>query len=54
MDTEATRFGLHWDWGDKVRARYRNEEFDAIIKNVVLYGNSEGDESISARMEYEE
>ena len=53
VDTEATRFGLHWDWGDKVRARYRNEEFDAIIKAVVLYGGSEGDERISARMEYE-
>ena len=51
-DTEATRFGLHWNWGDKVRARYRNEEFDAIIKAVVLH-MSHGVESISARMEYE-
>jgi len=52
MDVEATRFGLHWDWGDKVRARYRNEEFDAIIENVVLY-LSRGTETISARMEHE-
>ena len=52
VDTEATRFGLHWDFGDKVRARYRNEEFDAIVKNVVLH-LSRGVETISARMEYE-
>ena len=52
-DTEATRFGLHWNWGDKVRARYRNEEFDTIVKAVVLH-MSHGVESISARMEYEE
>ena len=51
-DTAATRFGLHWNWGDKVRARYRNEEFDAIIRAVVLH-MSHGVESISARMEYE-
>ena len=52
-DTAATRFGLHWNWGDKVRARYRNEEFDSIIQAVVLH-MSQGVESISARMEYEE
>jgi len=51
-DTEATRFGLHWNWGDKVRARYRNQEFDTIIKAVVLH-MANGVESISARMEYE-
>ena len=51
-DTAATRFGLHWNWGDKVRARYRNEEFDTIVKAVVLH-MSQGVESISARMEYE-
>ena len=52
MDTEATRFGLHWDHGDKVRARYRNEEFDAIVKATVLHV-SQGDETVSARLEYE-
>jgi len=51
-DTAATRFGLHWNWGDKVRARYRNEEFDCIIRAVVL-GVYQGVETISARMEYE-
>lgn len=53
VDVESTRFGLHWDFGDKVRARYRNEEFDAIVRAVVLHGGSMGDEKISARLEYE-
>jgi len=52
VDTSSTRFGLHWDWGDKVRARYRDQEFDAIVRTVVL--NVAGEkEQVQARMEYE-
>lgn len=53
ISTEATRFGREWDWGDKIRARYENVEFDAIIRAVTLTIDSDGNEKIDARMEYE-
>lgn len=53
IDTQGTRFGRDWDFGDKVRARYRGQEFDAIIRAVVLSVDRNGKEKINARLEYE-
>ena len=52
IDTAATRFGKDWNWGDKVRARYRDEEFDAIIWAVSISRDDSG-ETIQARLDYE-
>ena len=54
VDTAGTRFGRDWHWGDKVRARYRGMEFDAIIRAVVLSMDGSGQETIRAKLEYEE
>ena len=54
MDTQGTRFGRDWDFGDKVRARYRGQEFDAIIRSVVLSMDDSGQETIRAKLEYED
>jgi hypothetical protein len=53
LDTQGTRFGRDWDIGYKVRARYRGEEFDAIIRAVSLGMDGEGRETVQARLEYE-
>ncbi len=53
VDTEGTRFGLHWNHGDKVRMRYRNREFDCIVRGTVLRMNRQGEETIDARLDYE-
>lgn len=53
VDTRGTRFGCDWDFGDRVRARYRGEEFDAIIRAVTLSLDERGQETIQARLEYE-
>lgn len=53
MDTEGTRFGRDWDFGSKVRARYRSIEFDTIIRAVSITVNSSGEERIQARLDYE-
>jgi len=54
LDTRGTRFGRDWDFGYKVRARYRGEEFDAIVRSVVLSVNGKGEETVQARLEYED
>jgi hypothetical protein len=52
VDTVGTRFGIDWNFGDKVRARYQNIEFDTIIKAVTITVNSDG-EDIAAKLEYQ-
>jgi hypothetical protein len=53
IDTTGTRFGRDWDYGYKVRSRYRNREFDTIIRAVTIQVNNHGDEDIRARLEFE-
>ena len=53
LDTAAVRFGRDWHWGDKVRFTYRGE-FDCIVRAVVLSLNGEGQETVQARLDYEE
>jgi phage replication-related protein YjqB (UPF0714/DUF867 family) len=52
IDTEGTRFGRDWDFGDKVTAKYRGFEFESVIR-VVSIGVSERGEEVTARLEYE-
>lgn len=52
VDTAGTRFGRDWNFGDRVRARYHNEEFDAIIRAVMISQDDDG-EQVQARLEWE-
>jgi hypothetical protein len=53
VDTRGTRFGRDWNWGDKVIARYRGLEFEAIIRAVMISVREGTGETINARLEYE-
>jgi hypothetical protein len=53
IDTAGTRFARDWNFGDRVTARYRDYEFQAIARAVTL-SMAEGRETIAARLEYEE
>lgn len=53
VDTAGTRFGVDWEFGDRVRAQYRGREFDAIVRGVVIALDGDGQETISARLDYE-
>jgi hypothetical protein len=53
MDTEATRFGVNWNWGDKVAVKYRNREFTPIVRAVVLSVRN-GEETIKARADHDD
>lgn len=51
MDTESTRFGIDWDFGYKVMAKYRNIEFASTINAVTLSVDDSGD-TPQARLDY--
>ena len=54
IDTRDTRFGKDWNFGDKVRAVYRDVEYDAIIRSSTLSVNEEGRETVGALLDYRE
>jgi len=51
MDTEGLVFGLDWDWGDRVTARFLGNEFEAIVRQVILSIGENGREVVDARIE---
>jgi hypothetical protein len=51
LDVEGTRFGVRWNWGDKVTARFLGFEFQPIVRKVMLRLSEDGRESIDARLE---
>jgi hypothetical protein len=51
-DTRGTRFGRDWDFGYRVRSKYRNREFDTIVRAVTLSVDDKG-EDIKTKLEYE-
>lgn len=54
IDTAGLRYGVDWNFGDRVRVRYQHFQFDAIIRAVTLQIDKRGKESVSARLEYQE
>lgn len=51
LDTKGSRFGVDWNFGDRVPARFMGLPFSALIKAVNLSVNNDGGETITARME---
>lgn len=50
-DTEGLVFGRDWDWGDRVTARFLENEFEAIVRQVILSIWENGREVVDARIE---
>jgi hypothetical protein len=53
VDTQGTRFGVDWNFGDRVSASYRGYKFTAIIRMVSISVNENGEETIAARFDSE-
>jgi hypothetical protein len=53
VDTEGTRYGIDWDFGYKVGAKYLNRQFNTIIRAVTISLNDNGEETVQARLDYE-
>jgi hypothetical protein len=52
LDTANARFGIDWDWGYRVTARFLDYEFEAIIRAVALSVKG-SEEQVQARLEAE-
>lgn len=53
MDTRGTRFGIHWDFGYRVTARYRRYQNIHLIRAVSLSVDDKGKDEIRTRLDYE-
>lgn len=51
VQTDSAVFGRDWDWGDKVRARFKQFAFDTIIRAVTVQVDDQGKETVSARID---
>lgn len=52
LSTDQTRYGLDWNFGDRVSAQYRGMNFDGLVRQVTLTMNEQG-EAIRASLEVE-
>ena len=52
-DTPQSRYGVDWGFGDKATARYRNQEFDGIVRTIQITVDDSGREDLRARLEVE-
>ena len=50
-DTDQFRFGRDWHWGDVVRSRYRDVEFDALVRAVSLSMDQDKHETVTGSLE---
>ena len=53
LDTQQFRYGVDWQFGDRITAQYGGEEFDAMIDAVVFTVDENGQETLEARAEVE-
>ena len=49
--TTATRYGVHWDYGDLVTVEFRGQDFDKKIVGVTVTLSSDGKETIKPEVE---
>lgn len=53
IDTDGSRFGIHWNWGDRVVGEYEGSEFDCLIDAVHVTLVPGEPLAITAKLEYE-
>jgi len=53
-DTAGTRYGIHWNWGDRVKAKHRKYEFTPLIRSIGLGLDANGVESIQSQLKVDE
>ncbi|MBI2934666.1 MAG: hypothetical protein HYY29_03745 [Chloroflexi bacterium] len=51
LDVPGTQYGVHWRHGDRVSAMYYGQQYDALIRNVQVWLDKDGHETITTRLE---
>lgn len=54
LDTSSTRYGLHWNIGDRVLVDYAGLQFTCLIASAHFFIDQDGLETITARFEWQE
>ena len=54
VETPAFRYGHEWWFGDRVTVVYIGIERDALVNKIQVTRDDTGQETITARLEYEE
>lgn len=54
VDTEQSKYGLHWHWGDKLTGIYEGQKYDAMVRTVRVSVDENGRETVDARLEADE
>ena len=54
LSVEGARYGLDWDFGDRITVEYLKEQFNALIKVVSVSVDSNGLETVTGRLEVED
>ena len=52
LDVQGTRFGVQWNFGDKVTARFLTFEFEPIARKVLIRLTGDKRETVDARLEF--
>jgi len=50
----GARYGIDWDWRDRVTVEYQKEQFDGLIRTVEIAVDDEGKETLGGRIEVED
>lgn len=51
-DQDSMRFGVDWNFGDKVTAKFLDRTYETIVRKVVVVLDESGREDVQARLEY--
>ena len=51
-DQDSMRFGIDWNFGDKVTAKFLDRTYETIVRKVVITLDGNGREDVQARLEY--
>ena len=51
-DQDSMRFGVDWNFGDKVTAKFLDRTYATIVRKVVITLDQSGREDVQARLEY--
>ncbi len=54
LSVDGARYGLDWDFGDRITVEYLKEQFNGLIRAVSINVDSEGLETVSGRLEVED
>lgn len=54
IDSVGTRYGLHYNFGDRVTAEYRGHQYDCLVRSIRAQVEDTGKETLEIRLEMDE